>query len=355
MSPHHPTLVASSTRRGQTASISCPNLVVRRLALMTLLVGNPDAGRSIRAPSDMSTLVYILGVGRSGSSLIEDYLARRLNIPSFGELAYFPDRGYLFNETCSCGRPFHKCPYWKTIASGFSRSEVVRFAEIRWLFEATSKAPLTWILSPFYRTERRQYAEFSNKLLQMLSSRAKAPAFIDSSKFPGRAYSLARLAHVPILYVHVVRNPTAIAHAWGKRKRRPEHNPDCPLSQPDMDQYGFFSALFKWMAHTLFIALIRLRLPPQMYLKVRYEDFIVAPNEAVERVRAAIGMTLPINETAAPNASSSRPSFIHSVSGNPTRLTGFGAIKADTQWINDVPTWKRVIASILTWPFWWGR
>jgi hypothetical protein len=56
--------------------------------------------------------VYIMGYGRSGSTLFESILSARHNLNVFGELKYLAERGVLKNERCSCGSYARDCLFW---------------------------------------------------------------------------------------------------------------------------------------------------------------------------------------------------------------------------------------------------
>jgi len=59
-------------------------------------------------------LIYILGMGHSGSTLLDLILDRHPDIESIGEIRFF--KKFMENNMiCSCQRKFKECPYWQEI------------------------------------------------------------------------------------------------------------------------------------------------------------------------------------------------------------------------------------------------
>src|SRR4051812_39799023 len=63
----------------------------------------------------LPTVLYVAGAGRSGSTLLERLIAEKNDFFAVGELYYLWERGYERNELCSCGEPFHDCPFWQEV------------------------------------------------------------------------------------------------------------------------------------------------------------------------------------------------------------------------------------------------
>ncbi|MEX0597612.1 MAG: sulfotransferase [Candidatus Paceibacterota bacterium] len=67
------------------------------------------------------TVLYIMGDVRSGTTLLENLLAKSPDIISVGELRNFSDhynkkgRGITWDWKCSCGESIDQCEYWKSI------------------------------------------------------------------------------------------------------------------------------------------------------------------------------------------------------------------------------------------------
>ena len=60
-----------------------------------------------------STVLYIGGLGRSGSTLVERLAGQLPGACAVGELVHLWERGITEDERCGCGAPFHQCPFWQ--------------------------------------------------------------------------------------------------------------------------------------------------------------------------------------------------------------------------------------------------
>ena len=65
--------------------------------------------------SNKLRVLYIAGLGRSGSTIISNLLGQLENVFSAGELSWIWSRGILANEPCGCGKKFLECGIWKQI------------------------------------------------------------------------------------------------------------------------------------------------------------------------------------------------------------------------------------------------
>jgi hypothetical protein len=86
-------------------------------------------------------VLFIIGMGRSGSTVLEMLLG---NIPGYfsvGETRFFWEYVQHEHDLCGCGQQFHACEYWgpniKAIAHQFdlpAMADLVYFKPIRHLF-----------------------------------------------------------------------------------------------------------------------------------------------------------------------------------------------------------------------------
>ena len=83
------------------------------------------------------------------------------------------------------------------------------------------------------------------------------------------------------------------------------------------------------------------------YLRIRYEDFVAAPQDALRRVAALVGERPGKLPFTAPGLAQLAPT--HSVAGNRSRFrTGAVPIELDDEWRTAARS-NRIVAA-LTWP-----
>ncbi|MFD0886208.1 sulfotransferase, partial [Streptosporangium algeriense] len=62
-------------------------------------------------------VVFLGGLGRSGTTLLERLLGEVPGVTPLGEVAHLWTRGVLANEDCGCGKPFGACPFWREVGT----------------------------------------------------------------------------------------------------------------------------------------------------------------------------------------------------------------------------------------------
>src|SRR3954470_20467180 len=79
----------------------------------------------------MTRVVYVGGVIRSGSTLLDRMLGELPGHVAVGELCYIWEPSLLLNHDCGCGRPFADCPFWSAVGTtGFGGWSSVDAREI---------------------------------------------------------------------------------------------------------------------------------------------------------------------------------------------------------------------------------
>lgn len=275
--------------------------------------------------------LFVMGYGRSGSTLLESLLVRSDSLNAFGEIKYFPERGVIKNEKCSCGVDVQNCEFWKEIKSSLGD----------WDYEALVKSTNKFESSKFFflnllmlkigigKNELEYYQRFNFKLLTELS---KFGDFIDSSKMPARLYFLHYGQGENYRYKKVywlVRDPRGVAYSCMKDVKRPEANAN-DKKNGKMPKFGFVSSIIKWNINYIVSEYVANHFK-SITEKLWYEDVVNKKWEFVE---------------------SDFSPLKHSVSGNPRRFTGgLEQIKVDDIWKSKLSNFQIKLAAILTKPF----
>jgi hypothetical protein len=294
-------------------------------------------------------VVFIAGLGRSGSTLIERALGSMSGICAVGEVVHLWHRGVELNETCGCGEPFLACPFWAAVGAeafgGWDNLDVVRVERLRKDIERTRFIPAVmaggW--RPAFATEVREYVGFYDRLYRAIATVAGTQTIVDSSKHPSLAFMLAAASDTDLRVLQVVRDPRAVAHAWTKRILRPEASPEV---EDEMYTYRPARAAMLWTVHNASLSLLR----GTPRLVVRFEDFVAAPRRTLREVATWCDVPdsadMPISEQGV-----ARLEPAHTVSGNPVRHAA-GAITIAPQegWRAALPAAERRAVTALTLP-----
>jgi len=306
------------------------------------------AGGRVVASAPVKVL-YVVGLGRSGSTILSNSLGQIPGFFSGGELNFIWRHNVIENRLCGCGRPFRECPVWTRVMDeafggmdGIDPREMMRLQS---LGTRTRHIP-----SMLTGRGRRAISERLEKLLlsyarlyEAIGTVTDSRVIVDSSKEPAHGFAMSMVPGVDFYVVHLIRDPRAAAYSWSKKK-----------PQPDSDTREFMvrfspaksSALWdSWNAS----AEALWRRSPQRYLRIRYEDFVANPRKSFEEILTLLG-----EKNVEPPLVGEREVKLgvsHTVSGNPNRFeTGAVELRPDREWVSNMSPRDRALVTTLTLP-----
>lgn len=296
-------------------------------------------------------LVFVGGMGRSGSTLIERLLGELPGFCSVGEVVHLWRRGLVENERCGCGLPFADCGFWgdvgKRAFGGWDRLDVQRVLRLKDSVDRTRFLPglLNGSAGEGALAVRSgHYTELYHRLYSAVAEVSGARVIVDASKHASLAACLRWRYGARMRLLHVVRDPRAVAHSWGKRVVRPDASPGS--SEPEMARYSAGRSAVQWMTQNSSLDALARRGTPT--LRVRYEDFVADPEAEFGRIADFAG------HTGAPIAwgdGGVELSEGHAVSGNPMRFrAGPVGVRADHGWREGLAPWRRRLVTVATAP-----
>jgi hypothetical protein len=300
-------------------------------------------------------VLYLGGLGRSGTTLLERLLGAAPGVCAAGELVHLWQRGIVANERCGCGEPFADCPFWRQAGQaafgGWAAVDTRRVARLAAAVDRSRFIP--GLASPLPRLGRRpalaEYTSYYQRLYAGIAAASGAGVVIDSSKHASLAFCLRWRQDLDLRVVHVVRDSRAVAHSWARQVCRPD-----AAAGSYMTRYSPAVSAVQWNTQNAAVALLGRRGVP--VLLVRYEDLTAGPAATVDRIAAFAG--LPGRPAAAGPAIGRDASGwwaelgpAHTVSGNPMRFTtGRLPIRADERWRDAMPAADRHTVTALTLP-----
>ncbi|MGZ4567092.1 MAG: sulfotransferase domain-containing protein [Blastococcus sp.] len=296
-------------------------------------------------------VLYLGGLGRSGTTVIERVLGELPGACSVGELVHLWQRGVLDDETCGCGVPFSRCEFWTEVGTrafgGWDPALARRMEELRPRVDRTRFIPR--LLAPRllgrHRAELREYVGTFLRLYRAISETSGGDVVIDSSKHSSLAFCLRTEPGLDLRIVHVVRDPRGVAYSWTKEVRRPEAHSDEAL----MTRYSPARSSLLWSGHNLFFGLLRRLGTPTTLL--RYEDFVTDPRRVLGELAEFAGMPAGEGSLGFLAGATATLSPSHTVAGNPMRFrTGPTTLRRDDAWRSELPRRRRWLVSALTAP-----
>ena len=293
-------------------------------------------------------VLYFAGSGRSGTTVMNTILGQVPGCFAAGELRYLWHRGVVEDHRCACGEPFHSCPVWSQVmASAFGGNppdaagignRLLRRLRILGLPAMALRRVMGRAAIPHHRDDEDIAA-----LYHALSSLLGGQVIVDSSKLPPYGLLLSALPGVEVYILHVVRDPRATAFSWQRTKKTADT--DAVTYMPKQE---IWKSAVLWSIWNLMSALVWRTGNPRV-VRLRYEDFVTAPRQAMEGVVQMLGLpegTLPfVDDTTVTLAPT------HPVAGNPNRHThGTVTVRADDEWQAAMPAGQRLAVTGLTLP-----
>lgn len=288
----------------------------------------------------MSSLLYIGGFGRSGSTLLERILGAHSRVLGLGEIEQVTRRADIEDVLCSCGEPLRRCRVWGPVLSTL-RGEF-DFATVRreqdradsWFpGRLAGKAPGGDAYS--------EYDRFNRRLFELLTQRGshEKPVLIDSSKTARvnalRPASLVR-ADIDIRFLHLVRDGRGCMWSYLNTgsNRRLEAVGRGHVSLPGL------RTAFSWrLANCAAERFGEKR--SESYLRVRYEDLTSDTERTLRSIGEFVGLDLEDEiralRTGKPLAA------VHQVAGNRMRTSERLRIAADRSWESHLSSRHRLL------------
>ncbi len=306
--------------------------------------------------SAKTRILYLGGLGRSGSTLIERLLGELPGVCAVGEVVHMWRRGVVEGERCGCGEPFGECPFWrlagKAAFGGWDRLDVDRVAALRGAVDRTRFVPqlAAPAMRPAFRRALDEYVSYYQRIYAAIAEASGCSFIVDSSKHASLAFCLGRCQDLDLRIVHVVRDSRAVAYSWTKKVNRPDA---AAAAASYMTRYSPANAAVQWNVQNGAMHLLARTGTP--ILRVRYEDAARAPEAVLRDIAgfaglAAVGRALRFLGGAGDDRWAEFRAA-HTVSGNPMRFTtGRIPIRPDESWRTAMPAGQRRMVTALTLP-----
>jgi hypothetical protein len=300
-------------------------------------------------------VLFIGGLGRSGSTLLERVLGELPGVCSMGEVVHLWQRGLVDDERCACGEPFSQCPFWRKVGEiafgGWEKLDMAAFQVLKASVDRTRHVPLLTapVLGAGLRRRVAKYNELYRRLYDAVQAASGCEVLVDSSKHVSLAACLRWSGTIDLRVLHVVRDSRAVAHSWSKTVARPEAV-EGSAEGTHMARWSAGKTALHWNAQNYGFDLLARR--GVRTLRVRYEEFVRYPEETLRSVAAFAGLDAAVPfEKGAGNEVAVHLSPNHQVAGNPMRFqTGRVELRTDSAWETQLSPVRRQLVTGLTMP-----
>jgi hypothetical protein len=298
---------------------------------------------------DKVKVLYVVGLGRSGSTILSNSLGQIPGFFSGGELNFIWRHNVLENRLCGCGRPFRECPVWtRVMDQAFGGMDGVDPREMMRLQNSGTRTRHIPIM--LTRGGRRSIAERLEKFLiaygrlyEAIGAVTGSRVVVDSSKEPAHGFAMGMVPGVDFYVLHLVRDPRAAAYSWSKKKPQPDTD-----TREHMVRFSPTKSSALWDSWNASAEALWRR-TPERYLRLRYEDFVAEPRKSFEEILALVGERNADPPLVGENEV--KLGVSHTVSGNPNRFeTGAVELRTDREWISSMKPRDKAIVTALTLP-----
>ena len=296
----------------------------------------------------MVRVLFLGGLGRSGTTLLERLLGEVPGVCPLGEVVHLWERDVAGDERCACGRRFSGCAFWRAVGErafgGWQHVDVWRVLALRDTVERTRHIPrLAGARMPSARRALvEEYADYYARVYEAAAAESGATVLVDSSKHASLAYCLRFAPDVDLRVAHVVRDSRGVAYSWTKRVSRPESD-----GAEEMTRYSPMKSALLWSAHNAAFGMLgRCGVPVH---RLRYEDLLTEPALVLRNLASFAGLGEP--DTAFVHGGRAELGPCHRAAGNPMRFTvGQVPLERDDAWRTALPPKQRRLVTVLTAP-----
>lgn len=293
-------------------------------------------------------VIYIMGAGRSGSTLLDTVLASHPDVVGVGELTNLHSAGWTANEVCACGQLGTECHFWGRVRSGWQRrcpdATVEGYVALQKQFEFFHWFGVRNVLRMMRQqvsqtNDFRAYLRQTEALYQAIAEASGKSIVVDSSKSPVRGALLAHLKSVDLRLIHLVRDARAVA--WS-RKKSLDANKQAGVQTAIKPRPVWYSVGYWAFVNVLSMIVCLLRWNGS--LRMRYEDFVSSPKPQMDRVSRVVELDYSSAVQALLNGDSIKVE--HPIAGNRMRMKGSITLKPDWEWMDRLPSRDRAISWI---------
>ena len=285
------------------------------------------------------TVVYIVGRGHSGSTMLELLLNRSINVAAMGEidqlgLQIYRDHRTRWTGMCSCGqRPF-ECEVWKQVIAAVKNSFGVDMVAdpFEWkLSDIALEQEYGWqhpMAVAKYRTHRllrmiarrvhvtlpppfpyQKWVSHRDFVARTYANVRGVEAVVDASKDAFQMRDLATFSELPVKVLYLTRDVRGLAWSSARQRR----------GSPAVEAR-------RWVRENRRIMDMLDHIDSDRWYHVRYENLSTDVESELERIHQFIGVE---RQAVSPEEERSER---HTIAGNRTRLRDLQEIREDRAW-----------------------
>ena len=290
-------------------------------------------------------VLYVIGKGRSGSTLVDRLLGELDGFFSAGELWRLWDWGIARGYRCGCGARVTECAVWgEVLREAWPDGRPPSPADVT----AWQRQVMSWRAAPRLLAGRADWPELTAytdtlaRVYRAIGRVTGARVVVDSSKWPADPGLLGRVPGIDASVLHLVRDPRAVTHSWHRVRTYGDRAGD-----EAMPRFSAAYSAASWLARNGLAEVVRRR-HDRPWLTLTYEELMANPRPGLDRIAALVDghPALPLQDE--------RTAVLgghHMIGGNPSRdEQGAVELVADERWRDEIGWVDRTTTTVMTAP-----
>ena len=266
-------------------------------------------------------VVYIIGSGHCGSTLLDLVLDSHSKIIGVGELYQYPkqkkeQKGLI----CTCGKKVIECNFWKQVFEDIEPKFNFKVFRSKKDFLLNKKKFFELDKGPDRKINLKNYIELHEEIYNRILHISGEKVVVDSSKDPDRAELLLGSNKLSIILLHLVRDGRAVAWSYKKKYKRTV----MPINGGK-----------RWFFKNIKTEIIKKRNNVENIF-VKYEDFCKNPEKILRRILKKLNLEFE------PEMLNFRDKIHHQIEGNRLRFSKSKKIRVDNSWKKEMPILDRL-------------
>jgi len=233
-------------------------------------------------------LIYIIGRGKSGSTILDIALSQSKDIVGMGELL----SGLGRKKTCTCGLKAKDCKEWRALYNGNLSVSKTRMNYIK------SESKITHFFKYFFSSKNwffnkaGKYLKINEEILKARNKNSSGSILVDSSKEITRGLILSR-GKKDTVFIHLIRDPYKVISS---NMHRVEDDTGYKFMRKTYKNKSarpifFLITAIGWVLGNIFCELTKFY-SKKRSIRIRFEDICFHPNETVGKIEKLAGTEL---------------------------------------------------------------
>ena len=176
----------------------------------------------IAMPEKPVDVIYVIGCGRSGTTILDMMLAEDKKIISGGELYYYGLEDAHRTWSCPCGKTIEECLFWSAVTQNYLEKTGDESLSSCWNLKQKFEGPRfhgatrTITQSKLNSETLRKYHLQQYWLIKSLMDIGGGNYVVDSSGLPTRGLNYVVNPYINVRFVHLVRDGRGVAASLKK-------------------------------------------------------------------------------------------------------------------------------------------